>query len=327
MASFRVLKFLRLLYRFCYGMDTSAYPLERRTTAFVQESGQKASDAIRQLLSSGKPCMITRFGEVEMRCLANGHFVSERRSTASAIIDFIRCRSGAFWWDDRILRQMANNAGFFPSTAENCQRFCELMIDCMRDVDILGSWQENENLFEDQLRQAMRIRFCDLEPYRHSNPWTEVLSGRRVLVVHPFTASIEHQYAKRALLFPDPRILPAFSLVTVKAVQSIAGTQTRFQNWFEALEYMKCVVSVKEFDTAIIGCGAYGFPLASYIKRMGKQAVHLGGITQVLFGILGKRWEGPDFRRVADMANEHWSRPLPLERPIGADGVEEGCYW
>ena len=40
-----------------------------------------------------------------------------------------------------------------------------------------------------------------------------------------------------------------------------------------------------EFDVAIIGCGAYGLPLAVEAKRMGKQAIHMGGATQVLFGI------------------------------------------
>ena len=45
------------------------------------------------------------------------------------------------------------------------------------------------------------------------------------------------------------------------------------------------------FDVAIIGCGAYGMPLAAMLKQAGKQAIHLGGATQLLFGIKGKRWE------------------------------------
>ena len=56
-----------------------------------------------------------------------------------------------------------------------------------------------------------------------------------------------------------------------------------------------------EFDVAIIGCGAYGFPLANEIKKMGKVAIHLAGATQLMFGIVGKRWEEEyiysDFKR------------------------------
>lgn len=34
-----------------------------------------------------------------------------------------------------------------------------------------------------------------------------------------------------------------------------------------------------EFDIAIIGCVDYGFPLAAHIKRIGKQATHIGDAT------------------------------------------------
>ena len=46
-----------------------------------------------------------------------------------------------------------------------------------------------------------------------------------------------------------------------------------------------------EFDVSIVGCGAYGFPLANEIKKKGKVAIHLTGATQLMFGIVGKRWE------------------------------------
>ena len=86
-------------------------------------------------------------------------------------------------------------------------------------------------------------------------------------------------------------MLPDFELKTIKAVQTIAGQKSEFETWFDALESMKDQISKTDFDIAIIGCGAYGFPLASYVKDLGKQAIHLGGVTQLLFGIKGKRWE------------------------------------
>lgn len=43
-----------------------------------------------------------------------------------------------------------------------------------------------------------------------------------------------------------------------------------------------------DYDICLIGCGAYGFPLAAHAKRKGKKAVHLGGALQLLFGIKGK---------------------------------------
>ena len=50
---------------------------------------------------------------------------------------------------------------------------------------------------------------------------------------------------------------------------------------------MKNQIVKTDFDIAIIGAGAYGFSLAAFIKKIGKKAVHLGGPTQVLFGIKG----------------------------------------
>lgn len=75
---------------------------------------------------------------------------------------------------------------------------------------------------------------------------------------------------------------------------------------------------------ALIGCGAYGFPLAAHIKKMGKQAVHLGGVLQILFGIKGRRWDESDTHL---MYNENWVYPDRSEIPAGADKVENACYW
>lgn len=64
--------------------------------------------------------------------------------------------------------------------------------------------------------------------------------------------------------------------------------------------------------------------------QMGKKAIHLGGGTQLLFGIKGKRWEGRyhgDDTRFADLFNEYWTYPSENEKPQNAEKVEGGCYW
>ena len=79
-----------------------------------------------------------------------------------------------------------------------------------------------------------------------------------------------------------------------------------------------------DFDIAFLGCGAYGLPLASYIKSLGKQALHTGGSTQLLFAIKGRRWEG-DGARV--FKEDFWVYPSLDERPKDYLLVEGGCYW
>ncbi len=114
--------------------------------------------------------------------------------------------------------------------------------------------------------------------------------------------------------------------MTLKAVQTIAGQKDeRFADWFEALSYMEQEALAKDFDVALVGCGAYGFPLAARLKRAGKQVVHMGGALQLLFGIRGKRWDDREDYQV--LFNDAWQRPLEEERPAGAAKVENQCYW
>jgi hypothetical protein len=81
----------------------------------------------------------------------------------------------------------------------------------------------------------------------------------------------------------------------------------------------------KAFDVAIIGAGAYSIPLAVTAKRMGKFAIHIGGATQILFGIKGKRWDNHEIGK--KFYNEYWIRPLKIETPDNANIIENGCYW
>lgn len=149
------------------------------------------------------------------------------------------------------------------------------------------------------------------------------------MVVHPFVDSIRYQYEhNRDKLFGNPDVLPEFKeLLTVKAVQTISDQQDeRFDTWFDALQFMKDEISKLDFDIALIGCGAYGMCLAAHVKRMGKQAVHLAGWTQMLFGVYGERWI-KDQPQYSKYINEYWIRPLESEKPKGAEKVENGCYW
>ena len=134
---------------------------------------------------------------------------------------------------------------------------------------------------------------------------------------------------KRNLLFTNQNVLPEFDLITIKAVQSIGGVSDTYDNWFDALESMKKSILKCDFDVAIIGCGAYGFMLASFIKELGKVAIHIGGATQLLFGIKGHRWTDHPaaYPEVTKMMNEHWIFPDERDRPKAASAVENACYW
>jgi hypothetical protein len=227
----------------------------------------------------------------------------------------------------RVFSKLNVNAGFFPPTRTAIERFSALMYDDMRQLDVLGSWRLEEHLLSRHLLRVTRVPLAALEPYLSPHPWSATLEGRRVLVVHPFSRTIENQYyTHRQRLFADARVLPRFgSLATIRAVQTIAGNDVEYADWFQALESMKQAMDGADYDVAIIGCGAYGFPLAAHAKRRGKLAVHLGGATQILFGIKGRRWDADP--QISRLYNEWWVRPAPEDKVAGADRVENACYW
>jgi hypothetical protein len=80
-----------------------------------------------------------------------------------------------------------------------------------------------------------------------------------------------------------------------------------------------------DFDVALIGCGAYGLILSNHVKKLNKQAIHIGGGLQILFGIKGRRWDvHPE---ISQLYNNSWVRPSNNEKTLNIDVVEGGTYW
>lgn len=264
-----------------------------------------------EILSDNDPVMIARFGSTEIKAVLYPFFPKLFRKI----------------FKKRIFKNMETLSGFFPSNDTSIRRFSKLMIEDLKLVDILGSWRIEELFLKKYYLKAKRIKLSNLEPYLLSDPWSLALKDKKILVIHPFSLTIESQYhINREKLFVNENVLPTFkSLQTIKAVQTIAGEKSEYVDWFSALDFMKSEIDKKDFDIAIIGCGAYGFPLAAHVKRIGKKSIHLGGPTQMLFGIKGKRWiERPDFSHII---NEHFVFPNEAEKVSNAQKVEGACYW
>lgn len=323
LTTFKRLTWYRLLRHLRKARDRRRPP---RAPESFDLRGQEASDRIRRLLEAPEPCMIARFGNNELRTVENHLAIQAPHRLGARLRRYLGGEGGPWWWDARTAREMQLGAGFFPPSPENLERFARLSLEDCRQIDVLGSWLPAEAGLGGHLR-AVRVPITDLEPYFHENPWSEALRGRKVLVVHPFDLSVRSQYGKRAALFRDPRVLPEFELRTLRTVQSIGGDCARFKDWFEALDWMKGEIAAIDFDIALIGAGAYGMPLAAFIKReLHRKAVHLGGATQILFGIRGRRWDQwPAYAE--GLYNEAWVRPQDEETPAAAGRVEGGCYW
>lgn len=278
---------------------------------------KKTHQLIAEKIRSGSPFMVARFGNTELSVMTS---VLKRRLFGNTPEINERFNE---WFHN-----LGELSGFFPNDPDLAEKFTDLMLDACKDVDILAMYHcYMDDYVVTEYMKNTKVTFLNhIEPWRSETPWTAALKGKKVLVIHPFEESVKKQYAKRKLLFSNENVLPEFDLKTLKAVQTIAGEKDeRFETWFEALDYMYREALKIDFDIAIIGCGAYGLPLAAKLKNAGKQVVHMGGATQILFGIKGRRWI--DNSRSGIQINDAWVYPQESETPKNAKVVENHCYW
>ena len=275
-------------------------------------SVEEGRQCIINLVHKNEPFMVGRYGTSEGRALAEYHQMK------------LGLRKNYL---DRTRHILCCNAGFFPNSTPQLNRWGELLTELSAECDILGimNFYCEGYIVEKLCPKAILMPNGGIASGR--NGYTHCLEGKKILVIHPMNKTIESQYYNhRKEIFPGTNMLPEFELKTLKAINTQADeTDARFNDWFEALDYMTEEVSKIDFDIAIIGCGAYGFPLAARIKRMGKSAIHMGGAVQYIFGIKNARADmNPS---ISSMYTDAWVYPDESDRPKGSEKIEGGCYW
>jgi hypothetical protein len=267
--------------------------------------------------NSGKPLLAGKIGNGELMTIYN--YLHSRHLNISPIP-----------WNPIVVRENYINAGVFPESEESRVFFCETLLNSLAEGNYIAAWNTGLKDFEIKLIKKQNINsvlidLCALEPYYYGNPWTKTLKGKNVLVISPFSKSIEEQYKQRDKLFYN-NVLPEFNLKTIHHPNSKAITDKNpYSSWKEMIDDIRDKMNKINFDVAIVGTGASSLPLASHAKKLGKQGIHLGGATQILFGIKGKRWN--NMKKVNVFYNEYWKRPDPSEIPEKCHLVEDGCYW
>lgn len=311
----RVLRGLRYRYKKLPGVDT----ISHKSLDLVNLDGESASAKIAQAILSQSPFLLSRFGSEEVKWYINYKLLS--RPYINRVASFVKCETEYWKKDDRVI----DNLTFQPKDLSMTEVFVKATDEAIPRIDLMGSWLKQEQSTFINFHSSCDFAYLvDIEPYYHQEPWSSSLEGKKVLVIHPMEESIRKQYSKRRLLFNDQRVLPDFELVTLKAKYF---DEPGFDTWLKIFNFYIDEINKIEFDVAIIGCGSWGMPLAAEIKKKGKVALHLGGATQILFGIIGSRWETlyPGFNE--RFVNEHWVRPQSHETPVWAKNYDGNSYW
>ena len=318
-------------YHFLYRLSKKVTPFLKQKNRFTEtlnrnNKSEEANEILKNIILKNEPFMCARFGSTESRAILNFQLKKKQITDFHASLKHIRGKMNIYWKEHpKFLNNLTELSGFFPKDENLLEIFVNLYISDIKNLDLLGVWNE----YEEFLQVPEDTKLCkirELEPWFYNKPWTAALEGKKVLVIHPFEETIKTQYQRKDELYKNSKILPNFELKTIKAVQTLAGEKSEFNNWFEALESMKSQMNNIDFSPASVGCGAYGFPLASHAKKMGKIGIHLGGVTQLLFGIKGKRWE--EWKHYTELRkNEGESWVYANEIPKDYKKVENGCYW
>lgn len=241
--------------------------------------------------------------------------------------------------------EMHNVAGIYCDESSEQTRntdihqFCIHYCNAIKNSDALATFQtsivdEQKFFLENYNLPALHSRA--IEPIHVINekqiPWTHSLISKKVLIVSPFVETFKLQIEAGILtnlMKGDPVVqpfLPEQQFVFYKTYNSCAGNRPH-KNWKETLDVMCSEIDQLEYDFALVSCGGYGLMICHHIKNKGKSSVYVGGGLQLMFGVMGRRWEQITF---LDSCNkERFVRPSAKlgEVPKDFTLVEGGSYF
>jgi len=168
-------------------------------------------------------------------------------------------------------------------------------------------------------------------PSNEANCYLPLFRNKRVLIVCPFAGYLRERATKETYERVWSNIgKPWFYPASVDAIEFPYGfarsTHERYATVLDLLNEIQTEISRREFDVALVGAAGLAIPLVSYMKRLGKVAIDLGGALQFMFGVSGKRWQNwEDLKQ--NIFNEHWTRLPAKYRPQEDDVCDNGAYW
>jgi hypothetical protein len=240
----------------------------------------------------------------------------------------------------QVVGAMHKNAGIKLSNYDSIQKYSKLYLEAFDNSELFFNWDIQGNVLNhithshEYLKQTysnkkMIWALClDIFHYIHSNPWTQALKGKRILIVSSFVESIKEQIPIRDKLYDGIELFPDCTFVYIKPPQTQGDNPSLEFDQELSTFYIELDKIKDDYDVALLSCGGYGNLISNYIfTNHEKSAIYVGGVLQMYFGILGNRWflERPDIIRL--YMNSYWKRPKDNEKPKGFEKVERGCYW
>jgi len=277
-----------------------------RSFPHMSFNASRGNDFVRQAIENGPPLAIGKIGSLE----------------AEAVTCYLHGRD----YPQVLRQQLLENVGIHPNDREHLDAFCKFFLEAVDKFDILAAWgHPGETGIISRVGRRPLVRLRSFESWRHPRPWSSALAGKRVLVVTPFANSVLSQFRRREQIWRDQTILPPCELRAVRMPLSPGLVPPVHRDWRERYEAVIKECDEAPYDVMLVGAGGLSVPLAAHAKASGRIGFHLGGHTQIFFGVYGKRWDRD--RLLAGLQTPAWVRPSGDEAPPTVVKVEQGCYW
>jgi hypothetical protein len=263
-------------------------------------------DYFTEFMKSSKPMFISRIGGSDFELVCDYYNNNEVINDDS--------------WYLRAVRRVKELNGYFNFNNDKAcfKQFLDSMISYYESGDLIGYAGKQEKYFRFMLRGKSELdsRFEPLISHISTDKilfnWNEFIQpvtpflqsfktwgeNKTILIVSPFSKSIEYQYSRKDKLFLNYQY-PEFKLKTYNtnityndSSDSADNLNITTENWHDECKRMADEIKHIDFDIAFLSCGSYAMFLGHYIKNeMGKQALYLGGSLNLYFNIYGKRFE------------------------------------
>ena len=325
---------------------TKQYLLDRQCGIKVH---QCIYNRIKQALETDTPLFIGKIGANELNICYQSMLLNNKQ-----IADY----------NGFIKKEAYVGVGIYPTNSIAIQLFNQEYMKAIQNIDVLASWNDNALMIEQQIWEQVinpssgvggfgnvgnpkkeLVDLTSLESFYVDKSlwWQDLLHNKTVLIISPFTKSIQKQLQpdQRDLVWPNSGKWDGFWNTSVKfkyvnfphpyALVSDDKKTGYPKTWLHLLDNMyKEIDKIGDFDIALIGAGGYSILLGAYVKnKKRKIAFHLGGGLQMMMGVYGDRWyqngNGSDFFK--EYINDSWVRPSGDEIPEKYKNQENGCYF
>jgi hypothetical protein len=286
---------------------------------------EEKAELVCSYFKNNKPFLIGRNGSTELEVLS--YFIKNGPNTQ---------------FPQFLMNRLETYSGIFPATQESVKHWVLRYVDSLYECDAIAEgWYEPLKIEEKILLDAIipkrdSLFLRNLEPYYfdESIRWSKFLENKNVGIINSFAKTCEEQtYLSKAiwgknfksLLPSNTRWIPIQTYFPPKMSGDYRETSwpLHINNWEQAIDYVLQSYKEDPFEVAIVGCGALGMIIGAELKKKGVQVILMGGATQILFGVRGKRWETHSV--ISKFFNDAWV--YPKNKPANAKLIENACYW